>query len=250
VKTAREFADDLLDAAPDFSAFYELASARDADHAADLAQSRAECAALQRAIETLRAKNESHLKLIGTLASSEAKNQAMHLIAAAYNSGTRDERDRIAAGTAELREKLKSLEKDFASSRDECETLRAQLDRAVALVKKGPYPHVFLCAHATIGGDEPACGKCWPCRRDTFLASLAAPSQPEPVKAHRRVKSCGHVAYRDHEFDCIEDGCENAAYQIVVPAVPENAGATCAACSYCKGEGGKPACFKCKAVAK
>src|SRR4051812_43346700 len=58
------------------------------------------------------------------------------------------------------------VEAALAQSREECEALKAQLGRAVELVKKGPYPHVFLCAHATIGGDEPACGKCWPCRRD------------------------------------------------------------------------------------
>lgn len=31
----------------------------------------------------------------------------------------------------------------------------------------------------------------------------------------RLVKTCGHVAYRDHHNDCIDYECTNAAYQIV-----------------------------------
>lgn len=58
MKTSHEFADDMLDAAPDFSTFCELVSARDAEHEAALAKSRAECEALRtqldRAVELLR----------------------------------------------------------------------------------------------------------------------------------------------------------------------------------------------------
>lgn len=47
MKTSHEFADDMLDAAPDFSTFCELVSARDAEHEAALAKSRAECELLK-----------------------------------------------------------------------------------------------------------------------------------------------------------------------------------------------------------
>jgi hypothetical protein len=30
-----------------------------------------------------------------------------------------------------------------------------------------------------------------------------------------RARGCGHVAYRDHMHDCIDEECTNAAYQVV-----------------------------------
>lgn len=117
----------------------------------------------------------------------------------------------------------------LVQSRAECERLRAQLGRAVEWV-------------ATVFSDEEA-DKC-----REYASNGAAPSQPEPVKAHAFIKGwMGGGVWR-----CAFAACgmpENDPIHVAAPSQPEpatsateNAGTPCPACKGLKGfdEHGNP----------
>jgi hypothetical protein len=233
MESPREFAKSAsLERAEDERWLADAIALRDAEHAAVLAQSRAECDRL-----TTQLAGVSVAALGGTSPTAVAMRDQWGW-SVAYQD------------TLDLRRKYDALraqsEIDLQQHADLCgqiEALRAQLDRAVGYLGEARR-HLESATEIILaeGGDEDDGEeeKYFIADIDKFIASLAVPSQPEPVKGHAFVSiSTNPLTCRT----CFE--YFDSPNQDYVPTVPENAGTPCVACEELGGftEMGTPTRF-------